>query len=81
MATTRQFTADLQAPEDAVCSLCGAKAVLQCSCCDNSMCLLHAVPFVPVNDDKLNVVYDYVECQSCSCGEQDDLEPAEPGGD
>ncbi len=64
------FTPDIKAPEGAVCYQCGAKAVTQCSCCDNYMCLRHTVPFV--SPDQKRAITDYVECQSCD-EQQDEL--------
>ena len=68
--TTRHLTPTSRAPEDAVCSLCGAKAVLRCSCCDSGVCLAHAVFFVTVGCSPKARSLDAVECPSCD--EQDE---------
>jgi hypothetical protein len=79
--TTRHLVSASKVPQGTRCSHCGAKAVLQCSCCDNGVCLAHAVFFVTVACSQNALSLDAVECQSCFCGEQDELEPAQPGGD
>jgi hypothetical protein len=63
------FALDIKAPEGAVCYQCGAKAVVQCSCCEHCMCLQHTVCFSTLGQSEQAIV-DYVECQSCD--EQDE---------
>ena len=70
------LTTDIKAPEGAVCYQCGAQAVVQCSCCEQTMCLQHAVFFVNPGCSTATIAIDYVECQACD--EQDEREQA-PG--
>jgi len=79
MAKVR-ITTDIKAPEGAMCYQCGAQAVVQCSCCEQPMCLRHAVFFVNPGHSTQTITIDYVECQSCD--EEGETEPAaESSGD
>jgi hypothetical protein len=69
------ITSDILAPQGARCSHCGTSALVQCSCCEHTMCLAHAVFFVTPGRSQETLAIDYVECQSCD--EQDEPKAAE----
>jgi len=61
-----RLTSEITAPQGAHCSHCGAPAVVQCRCCEQVMCLQHAVFFVtPGRSEKAAVALDSVKCQPC----------------
>jgi hypothetical protein len=81
--TTRQLLSSaLRAPQGARCSYCGAPALVQCRCCEQTVCLAHAVFFVTVGCSPHAADLASVECLSCDeqeepkAAESSDLSPA-----
>jgi hypothetical protein len=73
--TTIRITPDLKAPTGVTCYQCGATAIVQCSCCNHSMCLRHAAFFNSV-PARSNPLHDYAECHACDDSGENEAEAA-----